>query len=62
VENNVCEKGRRQEKYIVFQCEVEKWGMVWVCVCVRARLQAALKAASPAECPVGHHQLGHLGR
>jgi len=35
---------------------------VHVCACVRACARAAIKAASSAECPVGHHQLGQLGK
>jgi len=29
---------------------------------MRACVQMAVKPASPAECSVGHHQLGQLGR
>jgi hypothetical protein len=48
VENNVCEKGRRQEQFF-FQCEVEEWDMVCVCVCVcmcrRLQKQQVLQSA-----------------
>ena len=60
VEKKVCEneKGRRQEKKFFFFFGV-KWMIgIWY----GGGGQAAVKVASPVECPVGRHQLGKLGR